>query len=276
MALDKKCSYYFRIEVKWDSQKLLEELTITVQSTVAASSNVGKGLSCFCPEIVVRWDDFARYHVFNRLLYGPMEFSWVFGSTVEASKAFYKSFAQKEKQMGARLKAVALIQETSCPGFQFLTSWLSGAPEHLPSFYNKHGWLLFDSFHLELWFVAGHSVDDTHSQGPQQTWCKIHHQFGLSCHMSEVSGGGGVTSVQDFVWLPSFTQSKFLSDRAWGCWVMLWLLMTVLFQVTAVINGRFWRNEPAFRVFRTFRPVIRKSLFSARPPQDTIELWLDS
>ena len=53
-ALEKVRSVYLRKEFRKDARKFLEELTSTVLSTVTARSDFGRGLSCFCPEIVVQ------------------------------------------------------------------------------------------------------------------------------------------------------------------------------------------------------------------------------
>ena len=52
-ALEKVGSAYLRTGFRKDAPKFLEELKSTVLSTVAARSDVGQGLSCFCPKIVV-------------------------------------------------------------------------------------------------------------------------------------------------------------------------------------------------------------------------------
>ena len=52
-SLKKVDSVYLRNEIWKDARKFLDKLTSTVLSVVAARSDVGQGLCCFCPKIVV-------------------------------------------------------------------------------------------------------------------------------------------------------------------------------------------------------------------------------
>ena len=51
-ALGKVGNVYLRNQFRKDARKFLKELISTALSTVAARSDVGQRLSCFCPEIV--------------------------------------------------------------------------------------------------------------------------------------------------------------------------------------------------------------------------------
>ena len=55
-SLEKICNSFLRKEFRQDCRRFLEDLVSTILSTVAARSAVGPGLSCFCPEIVIRGD----------------------------------------------------------------------------------------------------------------------------------------------------------------------------------------------------------------------------
>ena len=99
IALEKRGGVYLHNEFQMDARKFLEELTSTVLSTVAARLDVGQGLSCFCPEIVVVKDDYTPFHLFGQPLDVLMELGWFLGSTVEASKAGYQSFVRDQKQV---------------------------------------------------------------------------------------------------------------------------------------------------------------------------------
>ena len=68
-------------------------------STVAARSPFGRGLSCFCPKIIIRGDDCSTIHLFGQLLDGPLEFSWVRGSDVEPAKGEFHSFIREQRQV---------------------------------------------------------------------------------------------------------------------------------------------------------------------------------
>ena len=98
-ALDKVGSHYLRTEFRSDARRLLEEFVRCVLSTVASRSAIGQGLSCFCPAIVVGGDDVALFQLFNKLLDGLLEKGWTRGSEVEACRAEYQSFVQKQRQL---------------------------------------------------------------------------------------------------------------------------------------------------------------------------------
>ena len=50
-ALNKIESSYWKREFRQEARRFLEEFTTSVFSTVAARSNIGEGLSCFCPAL---------------------------------------------------------------------------------------------------------------------------------------------------------------------------------------------------------------------------------
>ena len=66
-ALEKVGCVYLRNEFRKDARKYLEELTSTVLSTVAARSDIGQGLSWFCPKIVFE-GCLRPFHSFGQLL----------------------------------------------------------------------------------------------------------------------------------------------------------------------------------------------------------------
>ena len=75
-----------------DCCRFLEDLLSIILSTVAAHSLVAQGLSCFCPEIIIRGDDQSTFHVFVQLLDGLFELGWVGGSEIEPAKAEFHWF----------------------------------------------------------------------------------------------------------------------------------------------------------------------------------------
>ena len=90
-------------------------------STVATRSDVGQGLSYFCPNLVVVGMTMPHFHLFGQLLGGFMELGWVRGSTVEASKAEYQSFVREQRQL-------EFISTKSRPDVgNILSSWSSKA-----------------------------------------------------------------------------------------------------------------------------------------------------
>ena len=71
----------------------------TILSTVAARSQIGQGLSCFCPEIVIGGNNYSAFHLFGQLLDGLLELGWVRGSEVEPAKAEFHSFVREQRQV---------------------------------------------------------------------------------------------------------------------------------------------------------------------------------
>ena len=72
-ALEKVGSLYLKREFKRDCRKFLEDFAKCVLSTVSARSVIGRGLSCFCPPILVGGDDHAPMQLFDMLLDGFLE-----------------------------------------------------------------------------------------------------------------------------------------------------------------------------------------------------------
>ena len=98
-SLEKINSSFLRKEFRRDCRRFLEDLVSTILSTVAARSQIGQGLSCFCPEIVIGGDDYSAFHLFGQLLDGLLEFGWVRGSEVEPAKAEFYSFVREQRQV---------------------------------------------------------------------------------------------------------------------------------------------------------------------------------
>ena len=69
-ALNKIGSSYLKKELRRDARSFLEEFTNSVLSTVAARSNSGQGLSCFCLANIFGGDDHAPLHLLGLLLDG--------------------------------------------------------------------------------------------------------------------------------------------------------------------------------------------------------------
>ena len=98
-ALEKMTSQYLKKEFRSSARRFLEEFTSTVLSTIAARSKLGQGVSCFCPEIIIRGDDHSAFFLFGQLLDGLVECGWEKGSTVEACKAEFQSFVNDQRQL---------------------------------------------------------------------------------------------------------------------------------------------------------------------------------
>ena len=98
-SLEKINSSFLRKEFRRDCRRFLEDLVSTILSTVAARSQIGQGLSCFFPEIVIGGDDYSAFHLFEQLLDGLLELGWVRGSEVEPAKAEFHSFVREQRQV---------------------------------------------------------------------------------------------------------------------------------------------------------------------------------
>ena len=98
-SLEKINSSFLRKEFRRDCRRFLEDLVSTILSTVAARSQIGQELSCFCPEIVIGGDDYSAFQLFGQLLDGLLELGWVRGSEVEPAKAEFHSFVREQRQV---------------------------------------------------------------------------------------------------------------------------------------------------------------------------------
>ena len=98
-SLEKINSSFLRKEFRRNCRHFLEDLVSTILSTVAARSQIGQGLSCFCPEIVIGGDDCSAFHLFGQFLDGLLELGWVRGSEVEPAKAEFHSFVREQRQV---------------------------------------------------------------------------------------------------------------------------------------------------------------------------------
>ena len=98
-SLEKINSSLLRKEFRRDCRRFLEDLVSTILSIVAARSQIGQGLSCFCPEIVIGGDDYSAFHLFGQLLDGLLELGWVRGSEVETANAEFHSFVREQRQV---------------------------------------------------------------------------------------------------------------------------------------------------------------------------------
>ena len=99
VALNMIGSSYLKKEFQRDARRNVEEFTTSVLSTVAARSKVGQGLSCFCPANIIGRDNHAPLHLLGLLLDGLLERGWMKGREIEACRAEYQSFVQKQRQL---------------------------------------------------------------------------------------------------------------------------------------------------------------------------------
>ena len=98
-ALEKMTSQYLKKEFRNSARRFLEEFTSTVLSAVAARSKLGQGVSCFCPEIIIRGDDHSAFFLFGQHLDSLVACGWEKGSIVEACKAEFQYFVNDLRQL---------------------------------------------------------------------------------------------------------------------------------------------------------------------------------
>ena len=98
-ALNKIGSSYLKRQFQRDARRFLEDFTTSVQSTVAARSKIGQGLSCLCPAIIIGGEDHAPLHLLSLQLDGLLDCGWIKGSEIDAFRAEYQSFVQEQRQL---------------------------------------------------------------------------------------------------------------------------------------------------------------------------------
>ena len=99
VALEKVMSFYLKKEFRRDCMKIPEDFMNSVLPTVAARYAIGQGLSCFCPPMLVGWDDHAHLQLLDMSLDGLIERGWVRGAEMEACKPEYQSFVQEQRHL---------------------------------------------------------------------------------------------------------------------------------------------------------------------------------
>ena len=98
-ALEKRTSQYLNKNFRSSARCFLEEFNSTVLSTAAARSNLGQGVSCFCPEIIIGGDQHSAFFLLGHLLDGLIACMWEKGSNIEACKAEFQSFVNDQSQL---------------------------------------------------------------------------------------------------------------------------------------------------------------------------------
>ena len=83
-ALKKTSTSYLKKQIRTNARRFLEEFCSTILTSVAARSKLGQGVSCFCPEIILRGGDHSAFFLYEQLLDGLVECGLERGSTIEA------------------------------------------------------------------------------------------------------------------------------------------------------------------------------------------------
>ena len=93
-SIEKINSSFLRKEFSKDRRRFLDDLVITILSTVAARSPVGQGLSCFCPEIII-----GGFPPLRQLRDGLLELGCVMGSDFEPAMVEFHLFVREQRQV---------------------------------------------------------------------------------------------------------------------------------------------------------------------------------
>ena len=122
-SLEKINSSFLQKKFRRNCRRFLEDLVSTILSTVAVRSPVGQGLSCFCPKIVIGSDDYSAFHIFEPLLDGLLDLSWVRVSETEPAKAEFHSFVREQRQVESssnrsRVPIKSVFAFCNQPGFR--------------------------------------------------------------------------------------------------------------------------------------------------------------
>ena len=75
-ALEEMSNSYLKKESQSNTCFFLEEFCSSILSTVAASSKLGQGVSCFCPEMLLGGDEHSTVLLNGQLLDGVVEYGW--------------------------------------------------------------------------------------------------------------------------------------------------------------------------------------------------------
>ena len=215
-ALNKIGSSYLKREFARDARKFLEEFTTSVLSIVAARSQIGQGLSCFCPAIIIGGDDHAPLHLLGQLLDGLLERGWVKGSEIEACRSEYQSFVQEQRQLersSTRSRPdIGDVLSFCCSqaGFRarqrlFKVCIVTNAAKFHGRCFGQILVLFFQVFQLTALIV----------RGPMSFGGRfIINLDGVMICEDEVQSA--ILCVQDFVRSPHFTQRSFFLDSGIG------------------------------------------------------------
>ena len=98
-ALESVSSSYLRKEFRRNARRFLDGFCSNIFSTIPARSELGQGVSCFCPEIILGGDDHSSFFLYGQLLDGLVECGWEKGSNLEACKAEFQSFVREQRQL---------------------------------------------------------------------------------------------------------------------------------------------------------------------------------
>ena len=97
-ALAKMPSSYLKKEFRANVRCFLEEFCSAILSTVVASSKLGQGGSCFCPEIILGGNNQSTFFLYGQILDGLVECGREKGSNIEACKVEFQSFVREQRQ----------------------------------------------------------------------------------------------------------------------------------------------------------------------------------
>ena len=97
--LSKLPSPSLRASFKRDCFTFLEDLVSQILPTTAARSPTGRGMSAFCPEILVGGDSYSVFLLFGELVDSLVRSKWLKSADAEATRAEFQSFVRDQREM---------------------------------------------------------------------------------------------------------------------------------------------------------------------------------
>ena len=88
-----------RASFKQDCFTFFEDLISQILSTTAARSPIGRGMSAFCPEILVGGDSYSVFLLFGELVDSLVRSKWIKSADAEATRAEFQSFVRDQREM---------------------------------------------------------------------------------------------------------------------------------------------------------------------------------
>ena len=98
-SLERLSSIYVRKEFKKNCWEFFDHFVSCILSSVSARSPIGRGLSSFCPEILIGGDEHSATSLFVELVNALGRLKWLKSTEKEASKSEFQSFVREQREL---------------------------------------------------------------------------------------------------------------------------------------------------------------------------------
>ena len=98
-SLERLSSIYVRKEFKKNCWEFFDHFVSCILSSVSARSPIGRGLSSFCPEILIGGDEHSATSLFVELVNALGRLKWLKSTEKEASKSEFQSFVRDQREL---------------------------------------------------------------------------------------------------------------------------------------------------------------------------------